>query len=134
MRLDLAGFVGLRLNEHAFHTWDVEVALDPSATVAADAVDLVVDNLGMIVRYAGKPVKTERDLHVRTSEPVRDFTLSLGTDAVALTPCSDDHPPDLELPAEAFVRLVYGRLDPDHTPAGVSGVDLAELRPIFPGL
>ena len=40
------------------------------------------------------------------------------------------------LPAEAFVRLVYGRLDPDHTPSSVSadGVDLDLLRSAFPGL
>ena len=41
--------------------------------------------------------------------------------------------PDLVLPAEAFVRLVYGRLDPDHTPAVRGTADLAELRAVFPG-
>ena len=39
------------------------------------------------------------------------------------------------LPAEALCRLVYGRLDPEHTPV----VDDAEgmlhtLRAVFPGL
>jgi hypothetical protein len=38
------------------------------------------------------------------------------------------------LPAEAFVRLVYGRLDPDHTPPLTSRqVDLDRLRRAFPG-
>ena len=41
--------------------------------------------------------------------------------------------PDLELPAEALVRLVYGRLDPDHTPAVRGGADLDVLRGVFPG-
>jgi uncharacterized protein (TIGR03083 family) len=27
-QFDLGGFLGLRLNEHALHTWDIEVALD----------------------------------------------------------------------------------------------------------
>jgi hypothetical protein len=42
--------------------------------------------------------------------------------------------PDLELPSEAFIRLVYGRLDPAHTPE-VSGrpTVLEELRRAFPG-
>ena len=42
----------------------------------------------------------------------------------------------LSLPAEAFIRLVYGRLDPDHTPASVDarGVDLDLLRRTFPGV
>jgi hypothetical protein len=34
-------FVGLRLNEHAFHTWDVEVVADPAATV--DAAKMPID-------------------------------------------------------------------------------------------
>jgi hypothetical protein len=39
------------------------------------------------------------------------------------------------LPAEAFVRLVYGRLDPDHTPPVETGGDeLDALRKVFPGL
>ena len=38
------------------------------------------------------------------------------------------------LPAESMCRLVYGRLDPDHTPAGVDdGPVLARLRAVFPG-
>jgi hypothetical protein len=43
---------------------------------------------------------------------------------------------DLSLPTEAFVRLVYGRLDPEHTPAGATaeGISLDELRQAFPGV
>ena len=42
--------------------------------------------------------------------------------------------PDLELPAEAFSRLVYGRLDPDHTPAFTGDAALLDtLRAVFPG-
>ena len=39
--LDLAGVLGMRLSEHAVHTWDIAVTLDPAAKVAADAVDLL---------------------------------------------------------------------------------------------
>ena len=39
------------------------------------------------------------------------------------------------LPAEALVRLVYGRLDPDHTPSfDGDEADLDELRRAFPGV
>ncbi|MCU1426672.1 MAG: hypothetical protein JWL83_672 [Actinomycetia bacterium] len=134
MEFDLPGYLLLRLNEHALHTWDIEVSRDPSATLTPDAARLVVDNLGMIVRFAGKPTGVARDLHIRTTEPDRDFTLSLGEDAIVLTPCDDDHAPDLELPAEAFIRLVYGRLDPDHTPKVRGSADLDELRRAFPGV
>ena len=38
------------------------------------------------------------------------------------------------LPAEAFIRLLYGRMDEAHTPPAESaGVELDELRPLFPG-
>jgi hypothetical protein len=37
------------------------------------------------------------------------------------------------LPAESFVRLVYGRLDPEHTPATVDAEAVASLRLLFPG-
>ena len=45
MILDAAAMVGLRLGEHALHTWDVAVTFDPAATVAPDAVDLLIDNV-----------------------------------------------------------------------------------------
>jgi hypothetical protein len=56
-------------------------------------------------------------------------------EAIRLTASHDDEGlPELRLPAEAFVRLLYGRLDPDHTPPVESaGVDLDELRQLFPG-
>ena len=38
MELGTAGLARMRLSEHAIHTWDVLVALDPAATVAPDAV------------------------------------------------------------------------------------------------
>lgn len=96
IQLDFTTFLGLRLNEHALHTWDIEVALDPSATVPTDAARFVVDQLGMLVQFAGRP--------------------------------------DLELPAEALIRLVYGRLDVDHTPLVRGDADLDELRRAFPGV
>ena len=107
-----------RLNEHAVHSWDVDVTLEPSAVIPADAAAVIVDNLGLIAGFSGRAIgSTDKCVHVRTSEPVRDFALTLGADAVSLTPCADPHAPDLELPADALIRLVYGRLDPDHTPA-----------------
>jgi hypothetical protein len=53
---------------------------------------------------------------------------------VELTAGEPGQSPDLELPAEALSRLVYGRLDPDHTPAVTGDATLlAELRAVFPG-
>src|ERR1700746_1465508 len=102
------GFAGLRLGEHAVHTWDVAVALDPAATLAPDAVGLLVDTLGQLVARAGKPGGAQRRLHVSTSSPVRHFTLETG-EKVTLTPSEyTEGLPELALPAEALIRLVYG--------------------------
>src|ERR1700724_3377052 len=45
MELGAAGLARMRVSEHAVHTWDVVVALDPAATVAPDAVALLIDTL-----------------------------------------------------------------------------------------
>lgn len=132
--VDAAGLAQMRLSEHAIHTWDVEVALDPVATVAADAVSLLVDTLGQLAGRTGRSDGAERQVTVVTVDPERHFRLETG-DAVTITDsASDGGRPRLRLPAEAFLRLVYGRLDADHTPAlEADGVDLDELRGLFPG-
>jgi uncharacterized protein (TIGR03083 family) len=135
---DLPGMLRMRLSEHALHTWDIVVALDPAATVAGDAVGLIVDTLPMLTHWAGRGSPQPATVHVVTTDPGRQFRLELTADAAALTPA--DGPGDaaatLRLPAEAMVRLVYGRLDPGHTPPSVAAtqVDLDTLRRSFPGI
>jgi uncharacterized protein (TIGR03083 family) len=132
--LDITGLARTRLGEHAVHTWDIAVALDPAATLAPDAVDLLVDTLGPLVARAAKPGGTQRRLNVSTSSPVRHFTLETG-EKVTLAPSEyTEGLPELALPAEAFIRLIYGRLDPAHTPpVETRHADLDELRQVFPG-
>jgi uncharacterized protein (TIGR03083 family) len=138
MDIDTTGFARLRLSEHAVHTWDVLVALDPAATLAPDAVALLIDMVDQVAGRSAKPDGQQRKVRVSTTDPVRQFILETGEE-VALTPSDDDAAPELglselRLPAEALIRLVYGRLDEAHTPpAETAGVELGELRPIFPG-
>jgi uncharacterized protein (TIGR03083 family) len=134
MEVDLTGMARMRLSEHAIHTWDVAVALDPSATVAPDAVGLLIDTVGQLAARSAKPDGKQRRLGVSTSDPERHYVLETG-DAVSLTESDGEEGlPELRLPAEAFVRLVYGRLGPHHTPpVEADGVDLDELRQLFPG-
>lgn len=130
------GMIGLRLNEHTFHTWDVEVALVPAATLAPGATALVIDNLEFAARFSARPTGSDRTVTVRTTDPERTFAIRLTPDAVTFTPGGGNGggDPDLTLPAEAFARLVYGRLDRDHTPAFEGDADLlAELRRAYPG-
>jgi len=136
MTLDFDAYVGMRLNEHALHTWDVEVVKDPSAALPLDVAALVVDRLDLIARYTGKPTGSERTIIVHTTDPERAFVIDMSADKIGFGPSPEgtDEQPDLELPAEAFVRLIYGRLDAAHTPpiVGDAGV-LDELRKVFPG-
>ncbi len=137
LTLDFDHLVAMRLNEHALHTWDIEVVFDDEAHLPADAAAVVVDNLGLIARFTARPTSEERTVRVGTTDPVRRFTLRLTPDNVEFTAVGEggsEQPVDLVLPAEAFCRLVYGRLDPDHTPP-ISGdaVLLDTLRQVFPG-
>ena len=126
--------VGMRLNEHAFHSWDIAVALDDAAVVPEDAAAMVVDNLALIARFTGRVDGQDRTIAVRTSAPERNITVRLSADGVEVGTGQPGQSSDLELPAEAFSRLVYGRLDPEHTPT-VTGDDgvVPLLRAVFPG-
>jgi uncharacterized protein (TIGR03083 family) len=133
---DLAGVLRMRLSEHAFHTWDVVVALDPKALLAPDAVDLLIDTLEPLVGRVGKPLDEQLVIGVETEDPARNFVLTVGAEGATLEPLDARSDADrlLLLPAEAFIRLVAGRLDADHTPPGADDPILAKLRPVFPGL
>lgn len=94
----------------------------------------MVDNLGLVARYTGRPTGAVRDVVVATSDPVREFTVRLAVDAVDLGAGGSGRAPDLVLPAEAFCRLVYGRLDTAHTPPVTGDAAVLErLRAVFPG-
>jgi uncharacterized protein (TIGR03083 family) len=133
--------VRLRLNEHAVHTWDVAVALDPSATVGPEAVPFILDGLDRIAQFSGKGQGLDTVVRVTVTEPDRSLTLTLGEKVTIEPATAQTEVPagfataELRLPAEAFLRLVYGRLDPDHTPSSVSlsGIELDTLRTAFPG-
>ena len=134
MNLDLSTFLGFRINEHLLHTWDIAVTQDEAATLPGDAAGVAVGPMAMVAGFAGKPTGAERTVIVRTTDPTRQLEVSLKPDAVAVSSADPTGTPDLEMPTEAFVRLLSGRLDPDHSPA-ISDPDghLAELRRVFTG-
>jgi uncharacterized protein (TIGR03083 family) len=131
---DFDRWVGLRLGEHVLHTWDVEVALNPQATLPNDAANAILDGIQFIVARTGKPPGESKSVTLRTSEPVRDFMLVIDVDSVDLVETQHQGAVDLEISAESLVRLIYGRLDEEHTPASVTGDVVDYLRRVFPGL
>ena len=141
--LGAVGLMRLRLSEHTMHTWDVAVALDPAARLAAEGVDLLADTLDQFAGRFAKPQGEHFRVAVHTTDPRRDLMLTVG-DKVELTAGGEQSQQargrgqadgELRLPCEAFIRLMYGRLDPGHTPADVAagGVSLDTLRAVFPG-
>ncbi|HEY0718510.1 MAG TPA: maleylpyruvate isomerase family mycothiol-dependent enzyme [Streptosporangiaceae bacterium] len=133
----LADVIRMRVSEHALHTWDVMVARDPHATLTGDAAGLALDNLPEMAGMIGKPTGANLRVHVTTEHPERHFELAAGPDRVVLTrteagPAAGEA--TLRLPAEAFARLLAGRLDPGHgAPVEAHGLDLDDLRAVFPG-
>ena len=133
---DFAEIARMRLSEHAVHTWDVVVSLDPAALLAPDAVDLLIDTLEPLVARVGKPLDAQLVVGVETDNQARNFVLSVNTEGATLEPLDARSDADrlLPLPAEAFTRLVYGRLDPEHTPVGADDPILEVLRRVFVGI
>ncbi|HEV7678036.1 MAG TPA: maleylpyruvate isomerase family mycothiol-dependent enzyme [Candidatus Dormibacteraeota bacterium] len=136
----LADIVRMRLSEHTAHTWDIAVAQRPDATLDEQAVALLLDTLPGLSQHAGKPSPPPLRVRVTTSGPAHEFVLDLSETGSRVVEPADAGPDgtataSLRLPAEAFLRLVFGRLDAAHTPAGVvaEGVDLDRLRAAFPG-
>ena len=141
----VATVLGGRLNEQVLHAWDIRWARDKGATLSPETLpDLLEVNLNP-ARLGGlvKPERAERlagkTIQFVLSRPEAAANLQLRPDGVQGGQ-GRAASPDLtvELPAEAFIRLLWGRYD---VPAGLrsgqlklSKPDLAEpLQALFPG-
>ena len=134
-QMDAAGLIRLRLSEHAIHVWDVAVSLDPGASVAEDAILPIMEQVTQLFRFVAKPAGDSFRVRLRTTAPDGDYLLDVG-ESVTLSDWADGSDADREitLPAEALLRLFYGRLDAEHTPQySAEGIELDRLRAVFPG-
>jgi len=126
--------LGMRLNEQALHSWDVEVGLDPAAALTDESAGLLAEHfsstMNFLLGFVGKP------------EGVGPARVGLGEytividDAVRLEAGTTDTTATFQGPLEAGIRLLAGRLKPDYTPDAVSvsgNITLDELRTAFPG-
>ena len=130
---------GYRLNEFTLHAWDVEVGTDPGARLAQDAVEQLLDIAPHMLGWLGKPdVLDGRRVNatVRFTDLGREFGFHLD-DSIAVTETPEYPNAILEMPAESWLRMLFGRLGPAHTPAEVvvtGAITLDELREVFPGI
>jgi uncharacterized protein (TIGR03083 family) len=127
---DLSRLLATRLAEHTVHSWDVAVIQDPRAALAPDSVKLLIDHVAETVAWI-KPTPDAEPISIVTTDPDRSYLLTLSP-AVRLEP-SDEGDDSLRLPAEALIRLIYGRLDPDHAGDVPEDARLDVLRAAFPG-
>ncbi|WP_229075131.1 maleylpyruvate isomerase N-terminal domain-containing protein [Actinoplanes sp. DH11] len=135
--LSLASFAAMRLSEVAPHVWDVRVGVDPAAVLTEPSVSLLAEHLsgglGFLLGFVGKPAAAREHAVIEISKTPYRIVLD---DKVRLT--TDDLPATASFggPLESAIRLLYGRLTPRHTPAGVEvtgNITLDELRAVFPG-
>jgi outer membrane receptor protein involved in Fe transport len=92
----------------------------------------MIDGLSMIIGFTAKKAAEPAVIAVTTTNPDRTFTLDTGGVSLAPGDPQDAAQASMVLPAEAFVRLVYGRVD-DDAELTAAGVTLPELQAIFPG-
>jgi uncharacterized protein (TIGR03083 family) len=136
MVMDAAGLLRMRLSEHAVHSWDVEVAVDPAARVSQDAVELLLGGLPQMMQWMGKQAADPAVIAVTATSP--DGTYTLDTGGVTLTPGDPETlaSASVALTSEALLRLVYGRVDESAVASGelrAENVTLPELQAVFPG-
>jgi MDMPI C-terminal domain len=135
--IDVAFFASMRLSEMALHAWDVDVAFDPATTVDEHTLPYALGVLTSFAGYFAKPAGKSGTADVTLTHPSRSFTLRLTGDGVQLEegPAADADT-SVTMPAEAFARLIGGRLDTGHTPPSVQvdgTLSLDDLRRNFPG-
>ena len=137
--VDLATAARMRLSEFTLHSWDVRAGFDEGATLPLDATTALLHGEPNLIAWLGKADALdgrELTVQVTTTDPASVVTLHLRA-PIGTDPGAPERPDGtLALPAEAWLRLVAGRLAPEHTPTSViaAGVaDLNLLRQVFPG-
>ena len=104
----------------------------PFIAVAFTTILISLIGIPPMVGFMGKQAPAPVAVAVTTTSPERAFTLDTGGVTLAPAAAGDAPAASLALPAEAFLRLIYGRLD-DATEVAASGVTLPELKSVFPG-
>jgi uncharacterized protein (TIGR03083 family) len=135
--VSVATFAGMRLHESAQHAWDVRVARDPAAGLLTGSADVLAElfsgELAFLLGFMGKAdlIAGPVQLEIAGSR----YGLSI-TDSVALVSPVDHPTATFTGPLEAAIRLIAGRLGPQHTPSDITvtgNTTLEDLRTAFPG-
>ncbi len=135
--LPFVSVLAMRLNEAAQHGWDVCVALDEDAAIAADTAAVLAehfaDGLGFLLGFTGKADELSEPAVV----DIQGSGFSLHLEGRAkLTRAAQDSTATFIGPLESAIRLFGGRLTQKYTGDDVDvvgNVTLDDLRRVFPG-
>jgi uncharacterized protein (TIGR03083 family) len=137
--VEVATAARYRLSELTLHAWDVRVGFDKQARLAPEATELLMHQFPQLLGWISKPEQLHGEhavIQVTTAEPGSVFALRLNEPVSVDFDVPAEPDGTLTLPAEAWQRLVAGRLAPRYTPSGVAttgAADLDLLRRVFPG-
>jgi len=139
--LEASQILAMRVAEMTMHGWDIAVTFDENATLPAVGVPGTFHMLWLTLRFATQPYDGELRVRILTSDPDRDYVLEIVAGETRLNPSDKNIDStaldgELQLPAEALLRLFYGRLDQHHTPPHKASDDalLDRLRALFKGI
>jgi uncharacterized protein (TIGR03083 family) len=133
--VSVATSTGMRLNEVALHSFDVRVALDPAARLDEEAAEVLAEQLSTGLSFMLGFIGKADALSAPAVVDAGSYGLVIA-DTVSLTTSPQNVTASFEGPLESLIRLIGGRLAPNHTPESVrvSGeVTLDDLRRVFPG-
>jgi uncharacterized protein (TIGR03083 family) len=132
--VSLATPLAMRLNEQTLHGWDARVGVESNAGLSDEAAVLVLqhytDTMSFMLGFIGKADVLDRSVRLAVGDRVIAIEDAVGLEDGGEATATYDGP------LESVVRLLAGRLSPEHTPAGVrvtGNVTLDELRRVFPG-
>lgn len=135
--LTVASFAGMRLHEAAQHGWDVRAARDPAAALRTDSARVLAElfrhDIAFLLGFIAKPQSATEEVRLYIADS--GYGLSI-TDSVTLMSPINDPTATFNGPLESAIRLLAGRLGPNHTPSelGIIGnTTLEHLRTVFPG-
>jgi uncharacterized protein (TIGR03083 family) len=133
-------YAGYRLSEQTLHGWDIAVALNPVAVIPLSELSLLWDRIDLIASRVRDEATLERLRPQRVAVTLTDddatYRLDLtdelhliADDQAALT----DATGTLAGPADAVLRLVYGRNRPADEIEVSGPIGLDDYRALFPG-
>ncbi|MEV6370661.1 maleylpyruvate isomerase family mycothiol-dependent enzyme [Micromonospora musae] len=133
--LSLPTYLGYRLSEQSVHAWDIEVALDPAATIPPSEIELLWDRLDLVATRFRDAEVLQRlaPKQLALELPDRPRTLDLHTELHLIDGAPQNPAATVTGSAEALLRLIYGRNQPGDGITVTGDVVLDDLRRLFPG-